>query len=216
MFAINRADFSCLCFSITHAVPQGGKPHDAALPWSSTPAVSTAHVPGTSGLKTSSNCTFLHSLIRGFHSPFEADGTSSAACAPQEKHCQGLSLPAWPPPTHTERRALGGRVLATVGAVDPVPLNQLVSRGVCPEVVSRLHLRVLQRTGPHCTEMKIANTRKSPVLFRRLWSLLRSPEPSVSEQGWWDSRQQAAGLAHIAAALCNSGEEFGGVSQPWH
>lgn len=55
-------------------------------------------------------------------------------------------------PTHAERRALGGRVLAAVGAVDPVPLDQLVRRGVCPEVVSSLHLRVLQCTGPHCGE----------------------------------------------------------------
>lgn len=55
-------------------------------------------------------------------------------------------------PTHAERRALGGRVLAAVGAVDPVPLHQLIGRGVCPEVVSSLHLGVFQCTGPHCGE----------------------------------------------------------------
>lgn len=54
--------------------------------------------------------------------------------------------------THAERRALGGRVLAAVGAVDPVPLDQLIRRGVCPEVVSSLHLGVFQCTGPHCGE----------------------------------------------------------------
>lgn len=55
-------------------------------------------------------------------------------------------------PTHTKGRALGGRVLATVGAVDSVPLDQLICRGVCPEVISSFHLRVLQCTGPHCGE----------------------------------------------------------------
>lgn len=55
-------------------------------------------------------------------------------------------------PTHTERRALGGRVLAAVGAVDPVPLDQLICRRVCPEVISSLHLGVFQCTGPHCGE----------------------------------------------------------------
>lgn len=35
-----------------------------------------------------------------------------------------------------------------------MPLNQLVGRGVCPEVVGCLHLGVLQCTGTHCTERK--------------------------------------------------------------
>lgn len=53
-------------------------------------------------------------------------------------------------PTHTEGWTLGGRVLSQVRAVDAVPLDKLVSGGIGPEVVGRLHLGVLQRTGAHC------------------------------------------------------------------
>lgn len=53
-------------------------------------------------------------------------------------------------PTHTEGWALGGRVLSQVRAVDAVPLDELVGRGVGPEVICRLHLGVFQGTGPHC------------------------------------------------------------------
>ena len=53
-------------------------------------------------------------------------------------------------PTHTEGRALGGRVLPQVRAVDAVPLDELIGRGVRPEVVGSLHLGVLQGAGPHC------------------------------------------------------------------
>lgn len=53
-------------------------------------------------------------------------------------------------PTHTEGRTLGGRVLPQVRAVDAVPLDQLIGRGVRPEVICGLHLGVLQGAGPHC------------------------------------------------------------------
>lgn len=52
--------------------------------------------------------------------------------------------------TYTESRPLGGGVLSAVATVDAMSLDQLVGRGVCPEVVCRLHLCVLQGTGPHC------------------------------------------------------------------
>lgn len=92
--------------------------------------------------------------------------------------------------THAERRALGGRVLATVGAVDAVPLHQLIRRGVCPEVVGGLHLRVLQRAGPHCAEKSPTRTHQGCPRARGHLSELQSP-----------------GSPHS--------REFSGAGQPW-
>lgn len=50
-------------------------------------------------------------------------------------------------------RPSGGRVLPTVAAVDAMPLDQLVGRGVRPEMVRRLDFGVLQSTRPNCGNM---------------------------------------------------------------
>lgn len=50
-------------------------------------------------------------------------------------------------------RPSGGRVLPTVAAVDAMPLDQLVGRGVRPEMVRRLDSGVLQSTRPNCGNM---------------------------------------------------------------
>lgn len=47
-------------------------------------------------------------------------------------------------------RPSGGRVLPTVAAVDAMPLDELVGRGVRPEMVRRLDSGVLQSTRPNC------------------------------------------------------------------
>ena len=81
---------------------------------------------------------------------FKAPVRSLPPCPVQNS--AGLPPPRSPtvPPTHAEGRALGGRVLPQVRAVDAVPLDELIGRGVRPEVVGRLHLGVLQGAGPHC------------------------------------------------------------------
>lgn len=52
--------------------------------------------------------------------------------------------------TYTQSRPLGGRILSAMATVDTMSLHQLVSRGVRPEVVGCLHLRVLQCTRSNC------------------------------------------------------------------
>lgn len=51
--------------------------------------------------------------------------------------------------TYTESGPLGGGVLSAVDAVDAMPLHQLISGRVSPQMVGGLHLRVLQRTRSH-------------------------------------------------------------------
>lgn len=51
---------------------------------------------------------------------------------------------------YTQRGSLGGRILPADATVDAMSLNQLVSGRVCPEVISRFHLGVLQRTRSDC------------------------------------------------------------------
>lgn len=50
---------------------------------------------------------------------------------------------------YTECRPLSGRILPAVATMDAMSLHQLISRWVRPEVVSRLHLCVLQSTRSH-------------------------------------------------------------------
>lgn len=51
--------------------------------------------------------------------------------------------------TNPQGRALCRGVLTVRGTPDTVPLNQLISRGVSPVVISCLELRVFQGTGSH-------------------------------------------------------------------
>lgn len=61
--------------------------------------------------------------------------------------------------TYTQCGPLGGRVLPAVATMDTMSLHQLVSRRVGPEVVGRLHLRVLQSTRSNChNEGSLLNT----------------------------------------------------------
>lgn len=112
MFAINKADFSCLCFSFIHALPKGRRPRDAAPRWPSTPAVSTAHGPSTSGLKTSSNRAFLPFPHQRASQPFS--NRQSPKCwrvlpvRPRGSAARGCpSQPGRPPLTQSAGRLVG-------------------------------------------------------------------------------------------------------------
>lgn len=68
--------------------------------------------------------------------------------------------------THPQGRPLGRGVLPSVGPVDSVPLDQLVGRGVCPEVIAGFQLGVLQRARPNCREKKPKGSRPASLLKR--------------------------------------------------
>lgn len=54
------------------------------------------------------------------------------------------------PSLSNQGRPSGGRILPTVAAVDAMPLYELVSRRVCPEMVCSLNFGVLQSTRANC------------------------------------------------------------------
>lgn len=52
--------------------------------------------------------------------------------------------------TYSQGWALHRGVMAIWGTPDTVPLDQLISRGVSPVVISSFELGILQGTGSHC------------------------------------------------------------------